>query len=245
MTTRIVHRHFSTIPSTNSWAKEHFETFDPSVITLITADQQTGGRGRGKRQWSSPPEGNFYGSFCFFLDLHQRDLQALGLITAIAVARGLETFGLAPAIKWPNDVLVGRKKIAGILCETVVTPKNIFVVVGIGINVGMEDTSLAKVGQPATSLKLELEIPPSIKEFTKIFQNIFYLELQQFLEKGFSERFSEFKKRIAHKKNTPIQFHQGEKIWIGVFHSVAADGSLNLLLDDGTVINFLSGDLHE
>ncbi len=91
---------------------------------MVQAESQTAGRGRKNRSWESPP-GNLYFSLCTY----KEDL--LPLKASIAVAKTLEDMNIEPRLKWPNDVLVEKKKICGILTE-VVEDKGI---VGIGLNV--------------------------------------------------------------------------------------------------------------
>ncbi len=91
--------------------KEHLETFDRTKLTIVTADTQTGGRGRYGRKWVSPVGENIYTSFCFFINEDQEDPLSLTHLLAISIARVLENRGVSAQIKWPNDVLVSEKKL--------------------------------------------------------------------------------------------------------------------------------------
>lgn len=105
----------------------------PLPRALLVAGQQTAGRGRGSRSWHSPA-GGLYASL-----LHVRPLQnlpTLPLEIAVMVAEFLrQTFSLDARIKWPNDILVNGRKIAGILIEARTHEGNAYTVIGIGINV--------------------------------------------------------------------------------------------------------------
>ncbi|MGO2712991.1 bifunctional biotin--[acetyl-CoA-carboxylase] ligase/biotin operon repressor BirA [Pseudomonas helleri] len=122
---------------------------------VILAEQQSAGRGRRGRKWISPFAENIYYSLVLRIDGGMRQLEGLSLIVGLAVLSSLREFGSRDAgLKWPNDVLVGNKKIAGILLELVGDPADVcHVVIGIGINVNMMVAS--DVDQSWTSVRLE------------------------------------------------------------------------------------------
>src|SRR5450830_1875295 len=122
---------------------------------LVLAEQQTAGRGRRGRKWVSPFAQNVYYSLVLRIDGGLRQLEGLSLVVGLAVMQCLRELGVkGAALKWPNDVLVGHKKIAGILLELVGDPADIcHVVLGIGINVNMQKA--AEVDQQWTSAQLE------------------------------------------------------------------------------------------
>ena len=115
---------------------------------VFTADYQTAGRGRLDHKWLSPPGANLLMSAVLSVEgLSPEQVSTLPLVVGLAVAKGLTPFfkgfsgsvpnfsGSVPMIKWPNDVLIGGKKVAGVLCER----NNDKVIVGIGINVEKQD----------------------------------------------------------------------------------------------------------
>lgn len=114
-------------PSTQLYAHELVAQNRAADHIAIVADMQTAGRGRFRREWMSPP-GNLYTSLVMADE--NRDPR-LSYVAAVAVAETLISFGINPQIKWPNDVLVDGKKIAGILIEYAKD----FVIIGIGINI--------------------------------------------------------------------------------------------------------------
>lgn len=120
------------IPSTQSYAHDLIASGDATNNTVIVADAQSAGRGRYRRTWVSH-HGNLYASFIYSAE--ERDAK-LAYSVAIAVAETLASFGIEPQIKWPNDILVDNKKIAGILIEYY----GHFVVIGIGINIATNPT---------------------------------------------------------------------------------------------------------
>lgn len=123
---------FDKIPSTQDWAHDLIATANASNRTVVVARAQSAGRGRHRRKWVSH-HGNLYASFIY--QDSERDPR-LSYAVAVAVAETLATFGVSAEIKWPNDILVDGKKIAGILIEY----SGAFVIVGIGINIKSNPT---------------------------------------------------------------------------------------------------------
>ncbi|MDE3735007.1 bifunctional biotin--[acetyl-CoA-carboxylase] ligase/biotin operon repressor BirA [Pseudomonas resinovorans] len=122
----------------------------------VVAERQTEGRGRRGRRWVSPYAQNLYYSLALRIDGGARQLEGLSLVVGLAVLSALHSFGLTAAgLKWPNDLLVGNRKVAGILLELLGDPADIcHVVVGIGINVNMQQ-SAEEIDQPWTSMQIE------------------------------------------------------------------------------------------
>ncbi|PMY31816.1 bifunctional biotin--[acetyl-CoA-carboxylase] synthetase/biotin operon repressor [Pseudomonas sp. GW456-L14] len=145
---------FDSIDSTNAEALRAVERGVPAPF-LVLAERQTAGRGRRGRKWASPFAENVYYSLVLRIDGGMRQLEGLSLVVGLAVMQTLREFGIAGAgLKWPNDVLVGRKKIAGILLELVGDPADVcHVVLGVGINVSMQKTD--EIDQQWTSVRLE------------------------------------------------------------------------------------------
>lgn len=142
------------IDSTNAQALRLVEA-DCVAPFLVLAEQQTAGRGRRGRKWVSPFAQNVYYSLVLRVEGGLRQLEGLSLVVGLAVMQALRAVGVKDvALKWPNDVLVGKKKIAGILLELVGDPADIcHVVLGIGINVNMQKA--AEIDQQWTSVGIE------------------------------------------------------------------------------------------
>lgn len=115
----------------------------PSAV--IVAREQLAGRGRGARTWSSPREKGIYATF--FLSCSSERLALLPLEIAVSLCNFVrDTFGVDAKVKWPNDILVGGKKLAGILAEARMREGMAYVLIGIGVNVfphGHEHTANA------------------------------------------------------------------------------------------------------
>ncbi|MCW1243191.1 bifunctional biotin--[acetyl-CoA-carboxylase] ligase/biotin operon repressor BirA [Pseudomonas sp. SAICEU22] len=145
---------FDSIDSTNAEALRLIERGGAAPF-LVLAERQVAGRGRRGRKWVSPFAENLYHSLVLRIDGGMRQLEGLSLVVGLAVMHVLRDMGIAGAgLKWPNDVLVGEKKIAGILLELVGDPADVcHVVLGVGINVNMQSTD--EVDQQWTSMCLE------------------------------------------------------------------------------------------
>ena len=147
---KVVLEVFDTISSTNDYLlrKEKNKNKD---IKICIAEEQTKGRGRRGKSWISPKYKNIYFSLNSYLK--KEDLSGLSIAVALSVSKVLTKINVMSLIKWPNDLLVGNKKICGILIETAKVGELTKVVIGIGINVNMEYSEL--IDQEWTSIKLE------------------------------------------------------------------------------------------
>lgn len=144
------HRHFRVTDSTNTRARELAEACAPGG-TVVTAREQTAGRGRQGRVWTAP-EGKALLYSAILRPLDQRHL-LLPLSVPLAVCAAAEALrpGTECAVKWPNDVWLDGRKLAGILIEA--RPQDAWAVIGVGLNLSIEPHEFpADLRQPATSL---------------------------------------------------------------------------------------------
>lgn len=143
--------HFETLPSTNDWLKERARHGLPDW-SVVLADQQTAGRGRQGHGWLSPP-GNLFLSVL----LPRSRESVLTLAAGVAVAEAVQVFGVVAELKWPNDVLAGGRKLAGLLAESVSGGAEFeSVVLGVGVNVRLDPASLpAEIASGTTSIRHE------------------------------------------------------------------------------------------
>jgi len=139
-----------TVTSTNEVLKELARAGSPEG-TVVIADEQTAGHGRLKKSWFSPPGVNFYASVLFRPPIPLREVPGFSFITSLAAADAIALEGLRPAIKWPNDVLVDKKKVAGSLAECASSGRKVdFVILGVGVNVNVAPAALrAALGDAA------------------------------------------------------------------------------------------------
>jgi BirA family biotin operon repressor/biotin-[acetyl-CoA-carboxylase] ligase len=157
LTTRIIGQriiYYPRLASTMDIARQEARR-GASEGTVIIAGEQTRGRGRMQRLWLSP-EGNIALSVILRPDISC--LPYLVMLASLAVVHSIEALtGLKPQIKWPNDVLVGGKKVCGILIENEMKGSRVdYAVVGIGINIGLKPADVPESLGAATSLNDEL-----------------------------------------------------------------------------------------
>jgi BirA family biotin operon repressor/biotin-[acetyl-CoA-carboxylase] ligase len=150
---------YETVASTMDLVKAAAEAGAAEGLVVI-AQEQTSGRGRRGRPWSSPPGAGLYVSCLFRPARSAGATPAIGLLTlaaGVAVRSAIEiASGLRPDLKWPNDVMVGRRKLAGILAEAIgLGTHDEFVVLGIGVNL-LATSHPAAIAERATSLEAEL-----------------------------------------------------------------------------------------
>lgn len=145
------------LDSTNAEALRLLSSL-PTLPFYVLAERQTSGRGRRGRSWVSPFGENIYYSLVLRIDGGMRQLEGMSLAVGLALLQVVRDCGVSSAgLKWPNDVLVGERKLAGILLELSGDPADVcHVVIGIGLNVNMLAAEVGAIGQPWTSMRMEL-----------------------------------------------------------------------------------------
>ncbi len=153
-------QHFPVVASTNTTAHLFGHQGKPEG-TVVFADAQTAGRGQRGRAWISPPERNIYVSILLRPPIAPAQGPLISLLAAVGLVDALGHEGMKSGIKWPNDVLIEGRKVAGILTEMETDGAAVqFVIVGIGINVNMTqadlDRDLGSIAATATSVQVVL-----------------------------------------------------------------------------------------
>jgi len=121
-----------TVDSTNEHLKRHADLSDEG--TVVIADRQTEGRGRRGRTWIDHPGKSLLFSFLLHPKADQAQLLLNMMWPAVAVAEALAKFGTDTFVKWPNDLLIGGRKVGGVLAETIISGDSARMVIGIGLN---------------------------------------------------------------------------------------------------------------
>jgi len=151
---------FESLDSTNEWVLQKVREGE-SMPFACFAEQQTQGRGRRGKHWISPPLCNIYMSLAWLFDLPVSQIGILSLSIGMAVAKTLEKTGVQNVmLKWPNDVLIDDKKIAGILIETAsINDNQTSVVIGVGLNYLLPESLPEIPDQPWTDVVSSLKHP--------------------------------------------------------------------------------------
>lgn len=219
-----------TIDSTNAEALRLVSAGVKAPL-IVVSEQQTAGRGRRGRVWQSPFAENIYYSLVWPVAGGARQLQGLSLVVGLAVLDVLRSFGLAgAAVKWPNDILIGGRKVAGVLLELVGDLSDLcHVVIGVGVNVNMRGGGV-EIDQPWTSLFNETG--------TEIDRNYFVRELNvrllEYLYRhqvlGFSSFISEWNRADTYAGRT-VKLVTAIKEEVGVVCGVDETGGLIMRID--------------
>lgn len=211
--------------------------------TVVLADEQTGGRGRGDRKWHSPPGVNLYLSILLRPEFAPDKAPPITLAWAVAAAEALElTTGLTPTLKWPNDLIVEKKKLCGILTEMHgVSKKTNWIVSGFGINVNIESFP-PELKTIATSLRICTGISHSREKLAAALLERLENWYRVLLENGPAEILQAWKSRSNFLGQTvTIKTHRGPVEGLAV--NLDLDGALLLQMKTGRVERILSGDL--
>jgi BirA family biotin operon repressor/biotin-[acetyl-CoA-carboxylase] ligase len=225
------------VDSTNDEAKRLIESGVREEL-LILAETQTHGRGRSDRTWVSP-KGGLYLSLIIRPALSIESTPLLGFLCACAIAKALQGIGVDGVfVKWPNDVLIGRHKVAGVLNELVsLGLRDYMVILGIGINQNIKTSEFPEefrysvtsviehIGYTTSLEELLCEVLSSIDNFLQITRST-----------GSYEVILDEWRRISATLGARVRAEDGSKTYIGIARELLPDGSLIISTDDGDAI---------
>lgn len=243
-----VHRiHLPSVDSTNTYAKANLRSLPRGSVSVITADEQTAGRGRLGRQWKSTGQ-DIVATFAFHVPTDRLPTAyQLSPLMALVARRALRTHGIAAQVKWPNDLIVsGCKKVGGILCEMDSLDGQYWAALGLGVNVNSapEDFGVDRPVWPLTTLRAEGGGKAvSVTTLTDALVTEFAAALPDFLAHGFApfQREYEAASLLLGKR---IRFRDGGSLVTGVAYAVGADGKLMVRLEGkAEPAGFLSGEV--
>lgn len=236
--------HLAVCASTSDYLKQNLTRLEADFPLMVSADVQTAGRGRENRDWISLENLGIYATFGFYLP-DKRGLSLLSIASGIAVIDMLKNWtGKVFALKWPNDILADGKKVAGILCETVINADKITCLVGIGVNVNQAssdfpDTLCGRAGSLKLLTGVEWPLPCG--------RELLAASITSWLEKLAKDRRSIIVRRARQLSRfflgQTISFHHQGLVTQGIFLDIAPDGGLLLGLPSGEKKIFYSGEL--
>lgn len=212
--------------------------------TVVVADAQSAGRGRFGRTWHATPGKSLVLSVLLREGCEPPALGLLPLAAGLAVAEALEALGARPSLKWPNDVLLGERKVAGVLCET----RRAAVVVGAGVNLGQTAADFPEeIAATATSLGLAggpgfAGSPVAREDVAAAFLDALEARWDALRRDGPAELLEAWRGRaVLWGRSVTVRAGDGELR--GVALGLDADGALRLALPDGTETAVRAGDL--
>lgn len=213
--------------------------------TVIIADEQTKGKGRMNRVWHSHPNDGIWMSVILRPQLQPYLAAQLTLLTATVLAEIIEKeTNVKPQIKWPNDILINGKKIAGILTEMQAEQDTIqYVIIGMGINVNqLVDTLPKDIRHKASSLHIETGLSWSIKDLIQSILSGFELAYTDYMENGFPK--VKIKWEIyGFKIGETIGIKTLQSEWESIFLGIALDGALLTKDENGVETSLYSAEI--
>ncbi|MBO7719545.1 MAG: biotin--[acetyl-CoA-carboxylase] ligase [Methanosphaera sp.] len=234
---------YEEVTSTNDIAKKFVDNNAPEG-TVIIAEQQTAGRSRSKRNDWASPEGGIWMTMILKPDVTLLEASKLTIVTGVAIAKTLhDNFDLDAGIKWPNDIMIGNKKICGILTEAVTDYDDLkAVLIGIGIDVNINQKDLPKDLQDITTTVNE-ESSEDIKraEIMKVFFSIFEEYYEEFKEGKFKHIIGEWR-RLSSTTGNRVKVYKDGKAMIADAVGIDNQGALIVELDDGSLEKIISGE---
>lgn len=233
------------VDSTNSYLKRELPTLTSKFPVLATAGRQSGGRGRELRIWDSPPGLGLYSSFGFSLDGAAR-LNLLALVAGIAVIEALKRLqpDLPLGLKWPNDVLSGGLKLAGVLIENIIFPKEVICIVGMGVNLGHEYRDFPlELREKAVSLKMQTGVVYTAPEVNPVLAHFFFQGLERLRNNECEVIIEAANRYCQHLKVRELTFHHNNKVVSGFFKGIGDDGGMILETADGGRSVYYSGEI--
>lgn len=234
---------YDVITSTNLQAKMDAEN-GAGQGALVVADMQTAGRGRMGRGWSSPPGTNVYFSLILKPEIPPDMASMLTPVMGLAVAEGIRRTSSAEAmIKWPNDIVIGGKKVCGILAEMSVEQDFIhYVVIGVGINVGLQEFP-AEVVQTAICLEEACGKKISRAELVANVMRAFEEYYDIFLERGNLSGLVERYNGLLVNCGREVRVLDPKGEFQGIAQGINESGELLVERKDGTVTNVYAGEV--
>lgn len=236
--------YFSELDSTNIFARSQAER-EATEGQVVIAERQTEGRGRLGRSWVSPGNVNLYLSVILRPRLAPAHAPQITLMAAVALAETVASFiPFPPQIKWPNDILVQGKKLAGILTESSCEPgRLLFVILGIGVNLNFSAEIMPEaIRERATSIMSLTHKPVSRELFARrLIQSLdrCYGELEAL---GFSAIAPRWEAHFPLRRKK-VKIEMGDDVLIGRAAGIDRDGALLLEDDHGSLQRVIAGDV--
>ena len=230
----INHIKLETINSTNDYTLSLKDSLVFKEGFVVTANFQSGGNGQRGKAWESNANENLLLSVVIEPKLKLDEQSLISKIAALSVCDLLKSLGIEALIKWPNDILVNKQKIAGILMQNKLQGNYItHSVIGLGFNVNQ---LVFKHYLPmATSLRLQLNKEYEVLEIQEQFLSFLSTRLIR-LKKGENQT-NEYLKALF-QKDTPAAFESDNKQFMGIIKGVSESGKLLIQLEDDSITAF-------
>jgi len=230
--------YYRTLPSTMDFAKKLArEGMGEGVVVLC--DEQTEGRGRQGRKWFASPSSSILMSVVFQPTIEQ--LPQINMLASLAVVFTIEKMtGINSTIKWPNDVLIDGKKVAGILMENVFEGEALeAAVVGVGLNISLDVSAYSEISSIATSLSAEARRDFDRDDILRtLLENMDALYLSVKRNEDVYHRWLPCVETLG----KTVRIKSGTSVQEGLAQSINPDGSLTLRRADGSLVTIATGE---
>ncbi len=233
------------LSSTNTvlmdWLKDGVSISQGFVLAAV---EQTAGRGRYNRRWFSQAGQDLTFSFLLYTRHDIPEIASLPMAVALGTASALDTFGMTTKTKWPNDLLIRKNKIGGILCQNsnVKYAHESAVIVGIGINVNMRIADTDSIEKPATSLWLETGRTYPIKDVLNIILEMLPNWIDRWEDGGFPAIHEDWNARCCYM-GEHITVGEENNLKSGVLEGFGNKGQIIIRSDDGHKCDVWAGDV--
>ncbi len=237
--------HFFKTDSTNRVALAFGHAGEPEGAVVL-AEEQTAGRGRAGHKWHSERATGIYATLLLRPKLAPVQAPLLTMMAGLSAHAAVQgVSGLQVDLKWPNDLLIGGKKVGGILTEMHAEPTQIrFVIVGIGINVNQEKFP-AELAGISTSLRLESGRKQSRLEVLVQFLRQFERDYNELLREGANSVVERFEAVSSYARGKRVRVTSGKETYTGVTAGLKSEGLLRVTRDDGETVTVIAGDVTE
>jgi BirA family biotin operon repressor/biotin-[acetyl-CoA-carboxylase] ligase len=233
--------YYKSVGSTNKKARQLANTEEVEDGTLVIAEEQRKGSGRRGRSWFSPPETGLWFSLLLKPDFAPEKAPFLTIIASLAVHRALNEKGFSPNLKWPNDILINKQKVCGILSELSAELDYIkYAVVGIGINVNQQSFP-EEIREIATSLCQLKNDSINRKELLQSILQYFEKYYTKLLEGNEESLLEEWKGKLRILGRC-IEITSSGKEYKGKVVDISDKGELILKTNEGDIRSFWAGD---
>jgi BirA family biotin operon repressor/biotin-[acetyl-CoA-carboxylase] ligase len=232
---------FESLPSTNTELARLASEGAAEGLSIV-ADEQTAGRGRLQRAWSSPKAAGLYFSILLRPAVPQKYWPLITFMAALAAGDALrEACGLQTDIKWPNDLLSSERKICGILAEAIDTPAGRAVILGIGINL-TQNAFPPELANVATSVAEATGRTPDREQILAALTGALSRWYPVLAEPG--KIVDSWSNRSSYAIGKLVQVSNGDDVWQGTTCGVEPDGALRLRMTSGEIKFVRAGDVY-
>jgi BirA family biotin operon repressor/biotin-[acetyl-CoA-carboxylase] ligase len=230
------------IDSTNNYLKNLNVDNSLEEGTVILAEYQNAGKGQGKNSWHSKKGKNLLLSILFKPSINATEHFMISEFISLGIIDTLASFGITSEIKWPNDIFVGNKKIAGILVENSIMDKLIFQTIG-GIGLNLNEDDFPEDLLNPTSIKLLTNKEVNIEDLLKFLIKNLFNRYELVKEKNIQKLNDEYNS-LLYKRNIQAVYQSDDLSFKATLLGVSKSGELRLKMEDDSVKEYLFGEVH-